>query len=86
MPRFLILDVEFDQRNEHATRRASEAQIRSILTGQIQASPNKKSGTADYLFAGVADDGSSWTVIFDYDSDTQTARPITAFPSRKGAV
>lgn len=80
MPRFVIMDVAFDERNRHTTDRASEAQIRSVLSGTIDASRNKKGRTADYLYRGTADDGSKWMVMFLYDSSTQTARPITVVP------
>lgn len=62
-----------------ATNRATEVQIRSMLSGTIEAARNKKGRSASYLYRGVADDGSHWTVAFNYDPATQTARPITAF-------
>lgn len=79
MPRFVIRNVQFDERNRHATNRASEAQIRSVLSGAIEAARNKKGRSASYICRGVADDGSRWTVAFNYEPATQTARPITAF-------
>jgi hypothetical protein len=79
VPSFVIWDVAFDERNRHATNRATEAQIRSVLSGTIEAARNKKGRSASYLYRGVADDGSHWTIAFNYDPATQTARPITAF-------
>ena len=81
MPRFVIWHVIFDDRNRHATRRATEAQIGSILSGIVRAAPNKRSGTAANIVTGTAFDGTRWTIAFNYDPAEQSARPITAFPA-----
>jgi len=82
MPRFTIRDIIIDDRNiRHATARATEQQLRSVLTGTIEARPNRKNRTADYIYTGTASDGTRWTIPFDYYPDTQSARPITAIPA-----
>lgn len=79
MPRFTIYDVEFDERNEHASLRATKEQIRSVLIGTVEAQHNK--GSADYAVTGVAEDGTGWHIVFNHEDGV--ARPITAWPSKR---
>jgi len=73
----------FDDRNRrHATARATEQQIRDVLLGTIQAPPNRKDRAAKYRVTGTAADGTRWTVAFNYDATTQSARPITAWRAK----
>lgn len=80
MPLFYITFIDWDEANEtHATRRASKKQIAEVLLGRTEAKINKKSGTADYIVTACANDGTKWTVVFDYVKGT--ARPISAWPA-----
>jgi len=81
VPRITIRHVEFDNRNRHATNRATEQQITSTLLGTIEASKNRKDRAAQYIVIGTADDGTKWSIPFNYNAATQTARPITAIPA-----
>jgi len=79
MPGIDILYLDWG--NEfHATARASKEQIRYILLGKVIARENK--GSADYGVTGKAEDGSRWHIVFDYDENTRTARPVTAWPAK----
>lgn len=83
MPRLVIRVVIFDDQNRrHATARATERQLREVLIGAIEAAKNRKGATADYLVTAKADDGTKWTVAFNYDAAEQSARPITAWQAK----
>ena len=81
MPRIRVNKILWDGRNTaHATQRASKAQIESILLGWHDASRNKKGRAAKYTLKGVAYDGTTWEVKFNFSGNV--ARPITAFKSK----
>ena len=79
MPKFRVTWIDWgDDDGSHATRRASRSQVSSILMGEIEARPNKKTGRAKWVVSGVADDGSRWVIPFNYEDGIAT--PITSIP------
>ena len=81
MPKFWVWHVEFDDRNSHATDRATQDQIRDVLFGEIEAQKNKRLRSAAYAITGDAGDGTTWHVVFNFNNETSTARPISAWPA-----
>jgi len=79
MPRHLITTVVFDHRNSEHIRRATLAEVESVLLGAITARRNRAGGTADWIITGTADSGRELTVVYDYDDRDGSAYPITAF-------
>lgn len=81
MPRIKIDAVEWDDANErHATRHGvSVWEIEMVLAHATIAYRNRKHRTGDYFVRGTTTGGRAIKVVFAFNQDSHTARPIAAW-------
>ena len=81
MPRIKVSAVEWNEANElHATRHGvSIAEIEDVLLSAKLAYRNRRGRSGDFYVHGSTLGGRQVRVVFAYQRDTGTARPIAAW-------
>jgi hypothetical protein len=72
--------IEWDDANlDHATVRATRAEIDQVFANGPAVRLNTRGRSADYVAVGKTDGGRRLVVPFGYDEVRRSARPITAW-------